>query len=68
MDRFIALSFCHWSGVCIYLKSNMDRFIGKLSLSALQRTKYLKSNMDRFIADENSYNFILNVRFKIQYG
>ena len=31
------------------LKSNMDRFIGKPILSALQQTICLKSNMDRFI-------------------
>ena len=33
----------------INLKSNMDRFIGMLTLSVPQQMKYLKSNMDRFI-------------------
>ena len=35
--------------VCNGLKSNMDRFIETLTLSALRQMKCLKSNMDRFI-------------------
>ncbi len=34
----------------MYLKSNMDRFIGTAQNQENYRDNYLKSNMDRFIA------------------
>ena len=54
MDRFIGNTTPINSINELDLKSNMDRFIEKLILSALQRTIYLKSNMDRFIGVHKS--------------
>ena len=42
----------------------MDRFIGMLTLSALQQMKYLKSNMDRFIAWTVSFFMMLSSNLK----
>ena len=37
----------------INLKSNMDRFIGRLLFPLMTLSNYLKSNMDRFIGLNN---------------
>ena len=49
MDRFIVCALCNDDCVAINLKSNMDRFIGKIVGCVYDFAIYLKSNMDRFI-------------------
>ena len=68
MDRFIDLiAISLYIQIC-FLKSNMDRFIGKNLFYLIKFFKVLKSNMDRFIAYlQSSLNDKQN-HFKIQYG
>ena len=51
-----------------YLKSNMDRFIEMVHLSALIYFNDLKSNMDRFIVGKIFIIIKVFKKFKIQYG
>ena len=53
---------------CLFLKSNMDRFIGYGRYVWLCLFRILKSNMDRFIARAYSYFAFKSRYFKIQYG
>ena len=53
MDRFIVINLLKIIVVIIYLKSNMDRFIGGEPHAQPQTQHNLKSNMDRFIEHTN---------------
>ena len=61
MDRFIELIWNFIKDIPQNLKSNMDRFIVRLSLPRLRREVNLKSNMDRFIA-RNIFDIIPEVQ------
>ncbi len=62
MDRFIAPSAFSDSKITIFLKSNMDRFIGVKIEICNAYFSLLKSNMDRFI--ESSWTIrILKILF-----
>ena len=51
MDRFIKQERMRLSLIRLYLKSNMDRFIGLEMSGSVCRMFDLKSNMDRFIVN-----------------
>ena len=48
----------------MYLKSNMDRFIGNLCFPCSHVFEYLKSNMDRFIENIAEYQLMFAVYLK----
>ena len=50
MDRFIGAVVMSFTYLFVYLKSNMDRFIGSNYDVKYEGQDNLKSNMDRFIA------------------
>ena len=68
MDRFIETYLINPLLKNQNLKSNMDRFIAKITNDVSRGLTYLKSNMDRFIGRNKNTEFDTNVRFKIQYG
>ena len=49
MDRFIEILYEYKQTLNVYLKSNMDRFIGNNISGNVLSKRNLKSNMDRFI-------------------
>ena len=62
MDRFIANKLNFDEKPKIYLKSNMDRFIGGTIAILMYRCAHLKSNMDRFIVlDLIEFDWDLNI-------
>ena len=68
MDRFIvrrhSLPQTRW----YYLKSSMDRFIGRHLVHETASQADLKSSMDRFIEYGYEWKQIAQKVFKIQYG
>ncbi len=68
MDRFIESKYQALKTHLLNLKSNMDRFIGLISLWTINASVHLKSNMDRFIADILAITKTRIEKFKIQYG
>ena len=67
MDRFIEQERMRLSLIRLYLKSNMDRFIGGDMRIKCEGFCALKSNMDRFIVYKCGFHRVGCV-FKIQYG
>ena len=68
MDRFIVVAVNYNKFNPENLKSNMDRFIGKVKRDSLAGSIILKSNMDRFIAHSSEQPTETSPAFKIQYG
>ena len=68
MDRFIVSPTVQQVRWLAYLKSNMDRFIGRVKGATAPLWVNLKSNMDRFIVGILIKFQSEHMPFKIQYG